>query len=445
MVWKKRQKKTTQKKQRQTSPGNSPIISLDTLRKDFTNPEKLQRAMEHLGESIRYEPELASLRFPHAKLMEALDQLAETSSDELESIPDLLNRRMTILNRTLPPFLTPAFEQFIEDKLMERLSLVKKSPEKFRAACAGLYFLEIHRRQRDNPGGNPLWNFMFEISYDEAMAAAHKADKDTPSSSDSSGPTIAGSDFSTLIPDDLSQDSTETQKDALKLIESGAVELLFSLDSILLGLHELALNKDTAIEQIVQKLRESFKKEIGFRQGNDLAESLEQALESLSGKDKDNHEIVLKAIKLLPPRENPVVFAAYVNNVKHYQRHLDPKTTELVKIIMQKPDEAEAILDLGRYYLTCDEITRALNVFIAASTLFPAEEMARFGAGIACRLDGSFREARLHWNRAARLWSGYLPDHHPIFAIINELVELDDDADLPTKALDYLFFTESAP
>lgn len=442
MVWKKRQKNTSKKKKQRQSPlSNSPVISLDTLRKDFTNPEKLQRAMEHLGESIRYEPELASLRFPLVKLMEALDQLAETASEELESIPDLLDRRMTILNRTLPPFLTPAFEQYIEDVLMKRLGQVKKSPEKFRAACAGLYFLEIHKRQRDNPGGNPLWNFMFEISYDEAIAAAQQSV--TPSTSDDS--MVKDSDFSTLIPNDLSEDSIKTLKDALKLIESGAVELLFSIDSILLGLHELALDQDVSIERIVQKLRGSFEKEIGIRQGNDLVTSLEQTVESLSGSDQYNHEIMLKAVRLLPPKENPVIFSAYFNNVIHYRRYLDSETAELVKKIMENPNEAEPLLDLGRFYLKDDRIISALNVFIATSILFPADEMARFGAGIACHLEGSFREARLHWNRAARLWSGYLPDHHPTLTMISELTDLDDDADLPLKALDYLFSTESAP
>lgn len=445
MRGKKRQKKTAHEKNRRRSVSDKkPVLNPETLRRDFTDPARLQRAMDCLGEAIRHDPDLATLRFPPEKLMDALDDLAETSSGELESIPDLLSRRITILNRTIHPFLTTAFERHVEDILMKRLDKFRTSPREFRATGAGLYFLEIHKRQRDNPGGNPLWNVIFDISYDEAIATAGGAVKQAvtqePGTGDHDVTVPGGYDFTGFIPDDLSRDSFETQTEALALIESASVDIAFSLDTILLGLRELALNRHASPEQCMSALRTSYRKEIGVRQWHDMAWGLEQAVDSSTGAREKNYRTVHKALLLLPPEDNPVVFALYCTSVTRYRRFLDPAETDFAENILANPEAVEPLLAVGRYLLTRDAPGRALNAFIAASISHPADEMARFGAGVACRLSGSLREARLHWDRADRLWSGYLPDHHPTRVMLRELADLDDDTSLPQKALKFLFF-----
>jgi tetratricopeptide (TPR) repeat protein len=446
MAGRNRKKKSKKDKKRTSGKVQSPKLSLESLRRDFSDPKKLERATDLLAESMRHEPELAKLRFPAEKLLDALDDVAEHYSDQLEAMPDILDRRVFILNNAIKPFLNRKFVNKIETALMKHLENVKTSPKDFRAVGAGLFFLEIHKRQSDSPGNNPLWNIIFDISYDEAMATSGGTIKTADDKHTKTGPPEFSRDtarnISSIPEGELSDDSIATLKEALHLIDSNTVDFGLSIDMVVLGLRKLALHVADTPEKRAQEIQNAFAVEFGARQLNILASHLEHAIDTFTGAKKQNFQTVSKALKLLAPQDNPVVFAIYYKSVTECIRFIDKDEGVLLDGIISDPYSVHPILALGRYLLTQDAPNRALNAFTAAIEAEPSEELTRLGAGIACKMGGSTREARLHWDRAARLYGGYLPPHHPVIKMVMELVELDDDAELPQKAYNFLFFDE---
>lgn len=414
----------------------------DELRHDLSDPTRLQHAMDHLTEMLRTEPGLQALRFPSEKLMAALDDMAETSTEELQAMPDPLAQRIAIVTRAAGPLITRKFAGQVETALTALLERSKKKPRDFRAAGAGLYFLEIHNRQGGEPGANPLWNIIFDLTYEEAMASAGDAVSAAHRPADSNAMTGTGSTFGDFFPmedQDLTEDDETTLSDALELIESGAVELGFSLDTIILGLKTFCRPDMTEIHRIVPALVDTFRREIGMHAWHDMIWGLEYAAGKLDGDRKKHYETVLEAVRRFPARDNPAVFALYFRSVTDFNRFIKSDEAACAEAITGHPDALEPVLDYGRFLLTGEAPKRALNVFMAAAAIDPSDETARFGAGVACWLTGSCREARLHWDRAARLWRGYLPETHANVRLAQELAELDDVAELPSKAYNFLF------
>ncbi len=443
-------RKKNKKKQKNSSQNSSTRVrqtplTPETLRRDLSDPARLQHAMDHLTELIRREPGLQPLRFPAEKLMTALDELAETSAEELQAMSDPLAQRIAIITHAVEPLITRKFSDLVEKTLMSFLERTKNVPRDFRAASAGLYFLEIHNRQGSEPGANPLWNILFDISYEEAMESSGNAvaTARTPAgASPASGAAATFGDFFDLDEQDLTEDDQNTLGDALELIESGKVELGFSLDTILLGLRAFADTTMTDPDIIIRALLDTFRREVGMQEWNDMIWGLEYATEKLDGESRRQFETVLEAVRRFPARDNPALFALYFRSVTDSHRFIKPDEVTFAEAIVAQPGAVEPVMDYGRFLLTGEAPRRALNVFMAATIIDPSDEMARFAAGVACRLSGSCREARLHWDRAARLWRGYLPEHHPNIQLVRELLELDDIADLPQKAYNFLLLNE---
>ncbi len=446
MAGRTRKRKTKKDKKRTSGKVQSPKLSLESLRRDFSDPKKLERATDLLAESMRHEPELARLQFPAEKLLDALDDVAEQYSDQLEAMPDILDRRIFILNNAIKPFLTRKYLNRIESAFMKHLENVKTSPKDFRAVGAGLFFLEIHKHQSDSPGDNPLWNIIFDISYDVAMGTAGGTIKPGADKHAQTGQLETARDkalnISSIPEGELSDDSIATLKEALHLIDSNTVDFGLSIDLIVLGLRKMVSQVGETPEKRAREIQKAFAVEFGARQLNILASHLEYAIDTFTGAKKRNFQMVYKALKLLAPQDNPVVFAIYYKSVTECIRFIDKDEGPLLDGIISEPFSVQPILALGRYLLTQDASNRALNAFMAAIKADPSEELARLGAGIACKLDGSVREARLHWDRAARLYGGYLPPHHPVVKMMTDLIELDDDSELPQKAYDFLFFDD---
>jgi len=427
-------------------------ISPDTLRRDLTDPERLQVMMGHLGELLQEEPALQSLRLPAQPLLDALDDLAETSHAHLKALDDPLYQRITILNRTLPGLLNRKFVDRFEKTLVPYLATVKTIPRHFRAVSAGLYFLEIHNRQGGEPGVNPLWNLVFDLSWEAAMASSGDTLSQATGRSGTSREAANGaapprsgidpvSDLAAADPE-LSDDTIALLQSGVDLIESGRVSLGFALDTVLLGLRAVTAAPDDSDEARVNALRKAFEKEIGIVAFNDLVWGLEYAVEQLDGDQKGDFQTMLRTVQAMPPHENPVVFALYYKSVTEFYKYLKPGESAYAEAIARGRDDVEPMINFGRYLLENHVPKRALNAFIAASEIDPSHEIARLGAGIACWLTESFREARMHWDRAARLWSGYLPESHRDIQLARSLAELDNFAELPRKAYDR-FFEES--
>lgn len=415
------------------------------MRRDLSDPIRLRHAMDHLTELMRHEPSLQELRFPQEQLMTALDELAETSAEELQALPDPLDQRIAIITQAAGPLITRKLVDRIESALMKYLEHSRAVPRDFRAASAGLYFLEIHNRQGGEPGANPLWNIIFDITYDEVLESAGNAVSTARKPADShgiSGHELTVGDYFPMDDQDLSEDDEKTLAEALELVTSGAVELGFSLDTIILGLRAFARLESIEPGRIVPALVESFRQEIGFHEWSDMIWGLEYASGKLDGETKTHFETVLEAVRRFPARDNPAVFALYFRSVTDFQRFIKPDETTCAEAILAQPDAVEPVLEYGRFLLSGEAPRRALNAFIAATVIDPSNEMARFGAGVACRLTGSCREARLHWDRAAKLWRGYLPETHPHVRLVRELSELDDIAELPQKAYNFLLLSE---
>jgi len=466
-----KQPKKTPKKRRskiktRPNPPRNPL-NPEALRRDFTDPDRLQALMDHLGVLLREEPGLQEIRLPPRTLLDALDDLAESSGDELRAMDDPFRQRIAILNHTLSPMLSRRFVDRFEKALLAVMENVKRVPRHFRAVAAGLYFLEIHNRQGGEPGANPLWNLLFDISYEEAMATAGGTLAGATGSGKQSrggkvsGPAIPGKRSEMSVDDvtrsagkdladgalagddmtgsDLSDEDAALIRDAVGLIESGRVALGFSLDTILLGLREVTAFPERSPDALAAALQAAFRKEIGMQATSDLIWGLEYAIEQLDGEKKADFTTMLRAIRVLPARENPVIFAVYFKSVTEFYKYLKPGEVEYAEAIASSRGDADTVVAFARYLLDRDVPRRALNAFIAASQIDPSHEIARLGAGIACWLTESFREARLHWDRAARLWSGYLPEDHRDIRLVRSLAELDNFAELPQIAYDRLF------
>lgn len=436
---KRKNKKPKPKKNKNTprirSAGSRKPLSADALRQDLSDPERAQIFMDQLADFMTSEPALQSLRFPAGPLLDALDELAESSADDLAALEDPLQQRMTILNHVLPRFLTRKFAKTVERTLLNLLENNKKSLRHFRALGAGLFFLEFHMQENANPGANPLWNLIFDISYDDALATAGggvtPAEPLDPERSATASPIP-----DTLDEHELSESNTELARKALQLIDTGKVELGFALDTVLLGLREITGTSQRTAEDQARALKATFEQEIGVNQWNDLIWGLEYAVDELEGDRKQNFETVLKAAQMLAPRDNPIVFAIYYKSVTEFYRFLKPGEKPYAEAIVQDPSSVNPMIQLGAFLMRNNVPNRALNAFTAAIRLDPSHELARMGAGVACWDTESFREARMHFGRAARLWSGYLADDHPHRQMADALAELDNFEELPQNAYD---------
>jgi len=424
---------------------NQKKITEKTLRQELSDPERLQALMDHLGELLISVSDLKKYLFPSENLLEALDEVAESSSEKLHAMTDPLDQRMEILTRVLPNFITKKFVKKFEKALVNYLKNTRKTPLQFKAASVGLYFLEIHNRTKSDASTNPLWNLLFDVSYHEAMASAggtiSSAAKTSVKQNVTSNQENTISDKLFAFQDqDLSEENIELSRQALELIDSGKVELGFALDSVLLGLRKATTGIKRPPEEIVLELHQTFEQEIGINQKNNLVWGLEYAVEHLKEEEqREQFEIVLKAVQMLPPKENPVIFALYYKSVTEFYRYLKPGEQEYAEAIVKNTDSITPVLAFAQFLLRSNISNRALNAYIAASLLDPSSEMARFGAGVVCWQTESYREARLHFYRAGKLWNGYLPENHPSIQLTNELAELENFDELPQTAYDLVF------
>ncbi|MBN1296394.1 hypothetical protein JXA80_06410 [bacterium] len=414
--------------------------------------------IDHLAELFREETALHLLRFPPRELIESLDDLAETDAAEIAAMPDPFDQRIAILNRILGRFLTRRFVNRVQTTLETYLQSVRRIPRHFRAVSAGLYFLEIHNRQGGEPGVNPLWNMMFDLSHAEALTtaggtlttAARSGGQTRPMDTVMNDLDLDSPEQGGMAMDNqsgLSEETMDVLRRAVQLINGGRIELGFALDTILLGLRALTCSTGTDAGDPAARARgfqDAFRKEIGMLARNDLICGLEYAIEESEGERRSHFETLLQAVHALPVKENPFVFTLYYHSVKEMHRYVKPGEDRHAEAIAAAGGAPETMMEYGRYLVRQSLPHRALNVFMAVITVDPSNELARLGAGIACWLTESFREARMHWDRSARLWSGYLPFDHPDIVLVRYLSELDNFAELPEKAYHRLLETVNA-
>ena len=112
---------------------------------------------------------------------------------------------------------------------------------------------------------------------------------------------------------------------------------------------------------------------------------------------------------------------------------------ELARAILEDIDSVDPVLRYGNYLLKLEANKRALKAFEAVLRIDTTNESARLGAGLALWRTESYREARLLWNRAARHWSGYLPEDFTGIVLCKGLENLQDHDTLPGDAFDFLY------
>ncbi len=435
-----RNKKKDKRKKRlaeKTRESRKTVLDPDALRRELSNPARLQKHIDRLESLLKSTPEFTPLRFSPEPLLAALDTIADDFGEMLESLDDPEAQRESILEKLLPGVLNRSFIKRIETVFTKYLKK-QAAPSAVMAVGAGLFLIEIHRRQPETAHQNPLWHVIFDVSYREAQATSEGRVHDSSSDKERSGTVLPVDGMAGEL--DLSEESEAIVRDAVSLLESDTVSLGFSFDTILQGLRAIrSLPEGSGDDEIIAALRKTYLREIGDQERDDLIWGLDYAVDQVPRKKRTAFKTVLDAVELLTARDNPVMFALYYKCIIEFYRFLKKDEMEWAQAILEDIDSIDPILRYGNFLLKQEANKRSVKAFEAALRIETTSEAARLGAGLALWRTESFREARLLWNRAARHWSGYLPEDFMGITLCRRLENLQDHDTLPGEAFDFLY------
>lgn len=416
---------SARKKKRKPAPG----FDRRKLKDELSDPRKFQKQIHRLHTLLKNEPVFRSLYFPPELFAECLDAF-DNDEDFGTSESAYPEERDRILSHIYRRFLTPSRLVQVESTLLEYLRETKSKPSDLKAVAAGLFMLEYHRKNPADVLQNPLWELIFSVSYEQFSSGAGGAVREASGTATAKIP-LPGPE---TMPDlDLTEGEVNLVREAIGHLESGTVELGFSLDSILLGLpvHGEPLRSEPPGAKI-RYLLGTFAEEIGQREKDDLVWGLNFAISRSKGDRKRSFQSVLKGISRLPVHRNPVLFALYVKCVLEFYRFLKSDEIDAAHAILKALDDPDPILEYARFLFNREAPRRSLKAFEAAARLDPGNAAAAFGSGAALWMTGSFREARLQFHNAARRRES----DSRIARLCRDMVDLEDDEPLPDDVLE---------
>ncbi|GEM_PF-6797018 len=413
-------------------PGKSLKIDRDHLLAELANPRKLAVIMHRFEDLIRGSHHFDSIRFDPEVLLERLDEITMEHADTLNAIADPGDQRREILKHLLPGFLSRGYLDQLDSALLRFVSKNLDSND-LKAISAASLFLELHRRNPASIPENPLWDVLFAVSYDAAVARQEHVVGPATTRGERIGiPASLDSETDR----ELSDDTRELMASAVGFIDDGSVDLGFSLETVLQGLRLYQkLAGSESPDRIVRMLREVFPKEIKIRELDDLEWGLDVLAQNPAVADRAVFETVRRAISIPPIEHNPAVFGIYYRSIAQFFRFIKADEREWATRILTRPDDPIPVLEYGRWLLNQESPRRALKAFEAALLIDPESAWGEFGAGIALWRDESFNEARWRFGRAARKST-------PACAIHNACIRMstaDDRTALIMEARDLLF------
>ncbi len=418
------------RKKTQSNTGRDSIagINRDTLKKELSNPRKLMKHMERLEKILETREEFSAFLFPSEQLLEELDRIADSHQRELNAESDATLQREKILDYLLSQIINDEYVRNFERALMDFLKVSRGKKSVLKAVGSGLFFIEIHRRHPGILARNPLWDIVFDLSYQQAMRSSGGSLRESREKDEGELKLPAPKDFGLH---DMEEFHAKILSDAISEIESGHVELGFSLDTILQGLRSYRkVSRRVAPEDIVEVLRDCYRREIGERERDDLIWGLEYAIDHGKVKNRESFQKVYDGVSLLPASENPVMFALYYKCVLKFYRFLNPDELDAVKKILDNPDEVAPVISYGCMLYDSEAPRRALKTFEAALQMDPASGIAAFCKAFILWQTGSFNEARLFFEKSLK----YQPANPDIPHVIDLIDGLNNGDDLPLEA-----------
>jgi tetratricopeptide (TPR) repeat protein len=411
----------------------APAFDKGKLREELSDPRKLQKQMNRLQTLLRTKPFFASLRLPPEPLAACLDDVSVIHADELSRMDGDRDQREFILSKVFGRFLTADYIRSVESTLMKYLGTPEAKPSNLKAVAAGLFFLEFHRKNPQDAARNPLWDILFTLSYEKMESSAGDTVREAAPPETSNQLKLPVVTY--FGASDLTESEISLLSEAISLLESGQVELGFSLETILRGLrvHRESL-KHLESKQKMQFLEVTYREEIGEREKADLLWGLSYAIDQTEGEKKSGFETVSEAIGCLPIRTNPVLFAMYCKCVMEFYRFLKADEIDAAHAILKSPDDTRPILAYARFLFNKEAPRRSLKAYEAALKQDPDCAIAALGAGIALWTTESYREARMFFDKSARFWR----DNPEMVKISRSLQELNDHDELPAHVLTLL-------
>jgi len=402
-------------------------VNREQLKDELSDPKRMEKHLKRLNVLFKTNQSLQILRLPREPLLKIFDEVAEEQELGLTVEEENSTPRELVMSRALSKLLSRRLIKDTESALMAILNESSASPAELKAIAAGLFCIEFHRKSPETLSTNPIWDIIFELSSDEALATAGDSLQLPENAEDG--------ETKTPLPDstrrwdiDIDESLQERMALAISHLESGKVELGFSLETILVGLRKYRKSADKlSPEELISELETSYFDEIGFRERDDLLWGLSYAVDRSSGKRKEAFKTVQESIAMLPVNENPVMFALYYKCVVEFYRFLKSGEVDLAKAILDEPDSIIPILEYARYLLNNEAPRRSLKAFEVVLRMDPESAIAEWGAGIALWVTESHREARMHWHRAERHWQN---DAEKL-KLCSELVALEDYDPLP--------------
>lgn len=412
-------------------PTQKSSIDAERLLAELSNPAKLAGIMHHFEDILRKNAHFSNVRFDPEVMLERLDEISETNAENLNKLNDPGDQRREILKHLLPGFLSKGYLDNLDSTLLRFVSK-KLSPADLKAISAASFFLELHRRNPGKVEENPLWDILFAVSYDEAIAKQERSISTSSSQGDRLGIPLV---LDLIHEEELSDESRELIAEAVVFIDEGIVDLGFSLETILQGLrvYQKSAGKE-APEHTIRVLHEIFRKEIRLRELEDLDWGLELMAQQSQDDIRRAYQTVSRAIALPPIEHNPAVFGIYYKSVAQFYRFIKSDERDLATRILSAPDDIVPVLDYARWLLNQESPRRALKAFEAALEIDPESAWGEFGAAVALWRDGSFREARWRFARSARKsQSG-----RALYTISQKMSQAGDDDVLSVEAADLL-------
>ncbi len=435
--------KESKDKKKKDKPGAGKGLNRESLREELSDPQKMMFQIQQLESLLKSHPTLLTLRFPPDQLLEYLEEFLDEHRTQLQQLSNPDAQREFILQNVLEEFLTEPFVKRIDRQFMKYLDQKDRTPEDIKIIGAGLFFLEVHRRQRRPDAQNPLWSIIFNLSYDEALSTSGGRIRYPESQISSPETKLPGPNRS--LEDELPEQSWQMIHKAIVSLETDEVDFSFSFETILQGLRiYCTLSKILPTEKIMTDLHATYLKEIGITERSDLLWGLEYAMEQ-SGTDIkriQSFRTVYDSILLLPRTDNPVLFALYCKSVLQFYRYVRPDEYPFVELIINNPNDIQPIMQYACSLLENESPKRSLKAFEAATAIEPDYGVAKLGAGLALWMMESFREARLVWDRASENLMKKPSDPvrlDSLIALCRNLANLDDDTDIPSHALDVLY------
>ncbi len=415
-------KQKRKKKSRKNEGGKRHQTNNAKLSRILSDPAVLDEYIHRIKLLLIRYPDFRNLRFEKNAHLENLIKPFNTSRADME-LTGLFKLLVT------PEFVTKC-DGILRNCLSSKNFLSEPEVDDLKTA---LFFLEAHRKLRVNPDGNPLWHAVLLATLADMRIAESSKNVIEPGivylSEKPIKETIHPVDITQEFLSDISEQNRNIITEAFQALQKADFILHFSPSVILSGILAVHCTDDISEAEAIRRLKTSYQKEFKNTFKEELVELLDLAMDSPVDYYEQAFRKILLGVSLFSVRENPVIFAIYHYSVMHYKNNIAPDEQPWISSIIKSGGSAGSIFDYAKFLFDRQWKSHAITVFEAALSVDPRFAAAELGLGLALWKQGSGREARLHWRRAANFFT-----QEAMISLCMELLELPLDAELPEHA-----------